>query len=199
MSENSGGPELKRRRANKKSTMKQGRTMSARLEKVESSSERLAAREKVEKKKKRRAGSVFFGFLLIFGMLGVGIWKVYEYFTTEVSAPEEEEIQILAEVVDEDGTVAGQGITRAMKEYISKTEAKFKEDGFMVEKVVVPTGKIREVDFYLAGKSFYIKMNTDRGVAVSVEDAERMMEYVESTGITPEYVDVRVERKGFWK
>jgi hypothetical protein len=43
-------------------------------------------------------------------------------------------------------------------------------------------------------------MTTDRGAAVSVEDADRMIRYLTDKGISEfEYIDVRVEEKGYWK
>ena len=40
-------------------------------------------------------------------------------------------------------------------------------------------------------------MNIDRGAGVSVEDADRMIKYLNGGGF--EYIDVRVEGKGYYK
>ena len=43
------------------------------------------------------------------------------------------------------------------------------------------------------------KMNIDREPAVSAEDAKRMVNYVTERNIKPEYIDVRVKGKGYYK
>ena len=42
-------------------------------------------------------------------------------------------------------------------------------------------------------------MTSERGSAVQIEDAERMMRYLDGKGLTPEYVDLRVEGKAYYK
>ena len=43
-------------------------------------------------------------------------------------------------------------------------------------------------------------MIIDRGTAVSVEDADRLLRYLAGQGITNfEYIDVRLPHKAFWK
>lgn len=192
-------PKLVRRRANKKSTLKQGRTMSGGTEKLESSSERLREREKKQKKQRRRVVRVLFGFLVIFGVMGMIGFQAYRYFAGDEKIDENREEELTVEVEDEDGNVGGE-MTEKMKKFINLAVAEFQDKGFTVEKAVIPTGKVREVDFYLQGRGCYIKMNIDRGAAVSVEDASRMIKYLDSEGVVPEeYIDVRVERKGFYR
>ena len=52
----------------------------------------------------------------------------------------------------------------------------------------------------LEGVTGVIKVSLDRGAAVSAEDGERMLKYLEGQGINEfQYVDVRVARKAYWK
>ena len=52
---------------------------------------------------------------------------------------------------------------------------------------------------YVEGAEYYIKMNVDRGSAESVEDADRMIKYLNAKGIAPGHLDVRVEGKAYYK
>ena len=65
---------------------------------------------------------------------------------------------------------------------------------------IIPSGSIREIDFYLDGYSGYIKTIIDRGAGVSVEDADRMIRYLSEIGVGEfTYIDVRIEGKAYWK
>ena len=87
-----------------------------------------------------------------------------------------------------------------MSEYIGQAEVDFRALGYTPVRAVLPAGAIREVDFYLEGYPGYIKLITDRGSAVSVEDADRMLRYLASIEATDfQYIDVRLDGKAYWK
>ena len=65
---------------------------------------------------------------------------------------------------------------------------------------MIPTGAIREVDFYLEGYDGFIKTTIDRDSAITVEDADRMIRYLADKEISVfEYIDVRVDKRAYWK
>ena len=118
-------------------------------------------------------------------------------------APEPVEEPVSAEptieIIDEDANT-GKNITNRMRSYIGQAEGDFRDLGYQPTKVVVPTGSIRTIHFYLNGYNGYIKMTIDRGTAVSVEDTDRMLRYLAGQGINDfEYIDVRTTGKAFWK
>ena len=93
-----------------------------------------------------------------------------------------------------------QRLSSRMKEYIANLEEEFAALGYKVVRARVPADKIREIDVEIEGFSGVVKVTVDRNPAVSAEDAGRMMRYLEARGIVAvEYIDVRVERKGYWK
>ena len=200
--ENIAPPKLAKRGLNKHSTWKSGRTIGERREKLETASERTAAHKKNEKKRKFRLVSTIIIFLVGAGIL---VWLLI-FFTTG-NKPEDYSPTIevpyapTIEVIDEDAAAAtGGSITSRMKEYIGQAEADFRELGYVPVKAVIPKGAIREVDFYLDGKPGCIKLIIDRGSGVSVEDADRMLRYLESSGINEfSYIDVRIDGKAYWK
>ena len=176
-----------------KDSLRVGRTIAGEWERQESESERLMARKKERNKKIVKV-------LLVVAVLGVIATIVVIEVTTWASNREKAEAARTAivptvEVIDETGA----GVTSRMKEYIGVIEKDFAELGYTVDRAVVPAGKSREVDVFLKGYDYYIKLSIDRGTAVSAEDASRMIKYLGEHDLKPGYVDVRVKGKGYYK
>ncbi len=195
------GPELVSRRLHKQSEVKIGRTISEKRERMETSLERTKEWKKGKRKKTVRVLFVILGFGIVFGIIA-------RYMGTLVSEKVEGgnnwtgtttlSDKPTVEVVD---LAAGEHkITSRMNEFIVQAEQDFKDLGYKPIRVEIPAGSIRQVNFILDGITGYIKMTTDRDAAVSVEDADRMIRYLSGKEITTfEYIDVRVEEKGYWK
>lgn len=178
---------------NRNDSVRVGRTIAQEWEKQESESERLAARKKG---KVRRASTVAIAAAVLALIALFTVISVSNF----LKEPEEEVVvtsgyEPTVEIVDENGA----GVTKRMKSFIGQAEVDFKAEGYKISRVVVPAGKTREVDVFLEGREFYVKLNIDRGTAVGAEDARRMIEYLDGQGISPEYIDVRVEGKGYYK
>ena len=195
-------PVLARRAANRRSTLKSGRTIGEQREKLETANERMIARQKDKRQKRLRVFFVSFGFVALAAVL-VGAYLLLIDRSGEnqlKNKPEAYVYQPTIEIVDEDATAAEGKITSRMQEYIGQAEADFRSLGYQTTKAVLPTNTIREVDFYLDGHPGFIKMVIDRGTAVSVEDADRMLRYLVNQGITDfQYIDVRLPYKAYWK
>ena len=140
---------------------------------------------------------VFFGATVFLGVRMFSEWYKWISMKTEVIEIEKEPS---VEVIDErTGKVATEMTTR-MKEYIANLEEEFMIRGRKVVRASLPVDKVREVDLTIEGFSGVVKVTIDRNAAVSAEDGVRMLKYLEEQGITEvEYIDVRVERKGYWK
>lgn len=198
-------PKLARRSANRRSALKTGRTLSAKREHLETSSERAASHQKIKRRARFR-----FTFATIVSLLIVAtvVWLVLFILGNNQNIDSTQDCNTTSaiiykptiEIIDEDAGTTGT-VTSRMSEYIGQAEVDFREYGLIPTKAVIPTGAIREVDFYLDGYSGYIKMILDRDTAVSVEDASRMIRYLEDQqGITDyQYIDVRLPGKAYWK
>lgn len=68
-----------------------------------------------------------------------------------------------------------------------------------VSKVVIPLGALRQLDVTLTSKPYRIKTHMDREPAGQVADVVSAVKYFDSKQMTPEYVDVRVEGKAFYR
>lgn len=194
-------PTLALRSANRHSTLKSGRTIGEQRERLETANERLAARQKDKRRQRLRVFIVSTGFVLLAAIAAI---IYFEFFHEDghlhPAAPVAEPTYApTIEVIDEDAATGG-SITSRMSEYIGQAEVDFRSLGYQPVKAVVPSGAIREVDFYLDGQPGYIKMYIDRPTAVSVEDADRMLRYLAGQGITEfQYIDIRIPYKAYWK
>lgn len=200
----SNTPELVKRRANRNSTIRSGRTIGEARERLETKNERVAARRKDKQKKAFRISFTTFGFIVLgIVLVGTGI----NFISHKVANPEPEPItettesyQPTIEVVDEDASAAKGKITNRMTNYIGQLEHDLRELNYTPVKAVVPSGAIREIHVYLDGYNGYIKATIDRGSAVTAEDTDRLIRYLASQGINDfEYLDVRVPGKAFYK
>ena len=68
-----------------------------------------------------------------------------------------------------------------------------------VQKVVIPLGALRQLDISLAGTPYRIKTHMDREPVGQVADVVAAVKYFTEKNITPEYIDVRVEGKAYYR
>ena len=195
-------PELVRRKMNRQSTFRMGRTIGEKREKLETKSERTAARKQDKRRQARRIFFTVLGFIiLISALVFLCFFFVKDKESTPILTPTEELISTepTIEIIDEDAS-AGSRITNRMRSYVGQAEQDFRDLNYKPVKAVIPSGAIREVDFYLEGYSGFFKLYIDRPSATSVEDADRMLRYLANQGITDfQYIDVRIAGKAYWK
>ena len=189
--------------ANRKSTMKSGRTIGEARERLETASERAANHKKAKRQKILRIVFTVIGFGLFAAFC---LWLIFTFILPKEldNDPTSSTITVpltpTIEIIDEDANITGGHLTSRMQEYIGQVESDLREFDYTPIKAVIPTGAIREVDFYLDGYTGFIKTTIDRGAGVSAEDTDRMLRYLAENGITDfQYIDVRVEGRAYWK
>lgn len=194
-------PKLARRYQNRETAFKMGRTIGEKRERLQTANERAAARAKGKKRQARRVTWTILGFV---GLVAVLVFICFFFVGNKepVKIIEPQEVVVAeptVEIIDEDAA-AGGNITNRMRSYVGQAEQDFRDLEYRPVKVVVPSGTVREVDFYLEGVPGYVKLHIDRGTAVSVEDADRMIRYLAGQGINEyQYIDVRIGGKAYWK
>ncbi len=179
--------------------MQAGKTIAAKREKTESDSERERARRAIRKRKVIAVtGVILLGASLVYlGFRALQEWIRWASTREEVVVVEKEPT---VEVIDDATGKRVEKLTSRMKEYIVNLEEEFKLLGKKVTRARIPQDKIREVDVEIEDFSGIIKISIDRNPAVSAEDAVRMLKYLdEEDEDDVEYVDVRIERKAYWK
>lgn len=192
---------LARRRENRNSTFKLGRTIGAKREKLETANERALARKKDKQKKTLRVVVTAAGFLAIAIILAVFFKKIIIQEDSQDISDSTYNFKPTVEIIDE-ATMSSNSdkITSRMVDYIGRAERDFRDLGYNPTKVVFPSDAIREVDFYLEDYPGFIKLTIDRDSAISVEDADRMLRYLSGEGISDfTYIDVRIDGKAYWK
>ncbi|NCU38067.1 hypothetical protein EOL96_03380 [Candidatus Saccharibacteria bacterium] len=105
-------------------------------------------------------------------------------------------------VVDQTGIVAEKNQVLASSRFlafIGQTVGRMKENGFTVAQVALPINTSRQLAVSLKGVPYPIKFSVDRPVGEQAEDAARAVRYLDSQGNIPEYLDVRVSGKAFYK
>lgn len=65
--------------------------------------------------------------------------------------------------------------------------------------VVIPRGVTRQMDLKLAGVSYPFRTNLDRDPAGQAADVINAYKYLTARGLNPQYVDVRVSSKAFYR
>lgn len=83
--------------------------------------------------------------------------------------------------------------------FVGRTVSVAKQFQLIVQKAVIPSGATHEIDIVLEGYGFPIKMSLDRPVGEQVEDISHAVLYVKEHELKPQYVDVRVSGKAFYK
>lgn len=195
-------PKLAKRRLNKHSHIKSGRTIGEKRERLETASERLEAKKKVKKRQNLR---VFMTVVVFLGALAAAIFMIITFLkqreVNEIETTPTTVVKTYAPTIEIIDDNAGAGnITARMSEYIGQLESDLKDLGLIPTKAVIPAGSIREVDFYLDGHNGFIKTTIDRGTGVTAEDTERMLRYLAGQGIADfQYIDVRIDGKAYWK
>jgi hypothetical protein len=68
-----------------------------------------------------------------------------------------------------------------------------------VTKVVLPASTTRQLQLSLQNVPYMVKVSVDRPAGAQAEDTARSIRYLSSRGMTPQYLDVRVEGRVFYQ
>lgn len=178
-----------------------GRTIAEKRERLETKSERAAARNKDKRKKACRIIITIVGFATIIVAL-LGLYFAFRNAETELAVINSgsQTAKPTIEVIDEGSASAGGHLSSRMIDFINQVSSYLRELGVTPTKVVVPMGSIRQVNFYLDGYTGFVKTTIDRGAGVTAEDTERLLRYLAELGVSDfEYLDVRLDGKAYYK
>lgn len=108
----------------------------------------------------------------------------------------------LVQVRDDSGLpLASQQVaSRRTMQFIGQVVAQVKARGAMnVSEVILPAGTLKEIDIVLQDRPYHIKLNIDREPVGQAIDIVHAIGYLDTHGLTPRYVDARVEGKAFFQ
>ena len=162
-----------------------------------------AKRKRARDQKKRtfRYASVISAFCLI----GIVVVVFAINFTLKQKAEREARELEMAQMSTPEPTVpiidenTGDNISARVKSFVVNLEEDLAATNIAIDRVVLPAQKAREIRVFITERGEYYKMSLDRGSAVQAEDLARMRHYLEEKGISPSYVDLRVEGRAYYK
>lgn len=106
------------------------------------------------------------------------------------------------EVIDETGIQAVDNKVLASDRFlgfIGLAVSRLASQGFTVSKVVLPANTTRQIVLSIEGLAYPIKFSVDRSAGEQAEDTARAVRYLDGRGVTPEYLDVRVSGKAYYR
>ncbi len=74
-----------------------------------------------------------------------------------------------------------------------------KNSGYKVTQVIIPEGTTRQIELRIEGISYPTKLSIDRPAGEQVEDMANAIKWLQSHGQSPQYIDVRVGGKAFYR
>lgn len=101
--------------------------------------------------------------------------------------------------IKQSGQLNQQLISGRFLRFIGRAIALTSEKNYQIVSAIIPTGTVHQIEFKVKGFELYLKMTIDRDVSEQVEDATRSLDYIKRTGLKPQYLDVRVANKVFYK
>lgn len=106
------------------------------------------------------------------------------------------------EIIDENDALAAsrKAVTsERFLQFVGTSVGAMKHYGYTVSRARIPAFSTRQLELRVKGKPYDIKMYIDRAAGEQAEDASRVIRYLQKKGIRPDYIDVRIENKAFYK
>ncbi len=83
--------------------------------------------------------------------------------------------------------------------FLGQAVSLLSQQGIEVGGIVLPQDTIRQVEIHLLNRPYRIKLTIDRGVEAQVQEAVHAIAFIEQRGLAPEYIDVRVDQRVFYR
>ena len=106
------------------------------------------------------------------------------------------------EIVDESGieAVSGQAVASdRFLGFVGQIVGIARTHGYVVSKVAIPEATTRQISLAIKGYSYRVLVSVDRSAGEQMEDASRAMTWLKSHSVSPDYLDVRVSGRAFYK
>lgn len=106
------------------------------------------------------------------------------------------------QIIDDSGAALQQGTTVASNRFlgfVGRIVALSKERGYTVTQAILPAGTTRQLEIRIKDVAPLVRLSIDRPAGEQVEDMGRALVYFASRGQAPEYADVRVSGKAFYR
>lgn len=106
------------------------------------------------------------------------------------------------QIVDNSGVPITDGRTLASSRYlgfVGRLVGALNQQGYNVEQVIIPPSTTRQIELRIKGIGYVIKCSSDRSAGEQAEDIGRVIRYLEQRKVAPQYIDVRISNKAFYR
>lgn len=106
------------------------------------------------------------------------------------------------QVIDNSGIQVSSGQAIASNRFlgfIGRAVGLAQTSGYVTQQVIIPADTTRQIELRLEGIPYPIKFSVDRAVGAQVEDMARALTWLKEHSVTPEYLDVRIGGKAFYR
>ena len=106
------------------------------------------------------------------------------------------------QIVDKSGIPAQPGQAVASNRFlgfVGRMVGQAKQFGYTATEVIIPERTTRQVQLRVKDVTFPTIVSIDRGAGEQMEDMVRSIRWLKAHAVTPEYLDVRVSGKAFYK
>lgn len=121
-----------------------------------------------------------------------GVAFLVNYFT-------DPEISVVDKSGVSDNESSRQMINNQFLSFVGQIVALAPEKNLKIEQIVIPPLTTRQLEVFFSGVPYLIKMTTTSSPVKQIEDAASVIKYLNQNSIVPNYADVRVERKAYYK
>lgn len=105
-------------------------------------------------------------------------------------------------ILDQSGVPQTTGTTIASSRFlyfVGRAVELARVNDLTVEQAIIPASTTRQIELKVVKRNYPIKLSLDRPVGEQIEDMSRTIAYFDTHNYTPQYIDVRVSGKAFYK
>ena len=105
-------------------------------------------------------------------------------------------------IIDDSGAIVFNGKNVASSSFFSfigKLVSAANKQGFEVSKIRIPPLSLRQVEVSVKGVSYFARMSTADSAEGQIINFKKAIEYFRTHKISPNYIDLRIEGKGYYK
>jgi len=106
------------------------------------------------------------------------------------------------QIVDNSGiqVAAGQAVaSNSFLGFVGQIVGLAKTRGYTTTQVVIPSATTRQIELKLKDIAYPVKFSVDRPAGEQVEDMTNAIEWMKRHNLTPQYVDVRISGRAFYR
>ena len=105
-------------------------------------------------------------------------------------------------IIDDSGAIVSNGKNVASSRFFSfigKLVSAANKQGLEVSKIRIPPLSLRQIEVSVKGVSYFVRMSTADSAEGQIINFKKAIEYFGTHKISPNYIDLRIEGKGYYK